>query len=57
MQDEWGNCALTAAIIGGHVTTATLLIEKGANVEYQNKVKGIDINCLLHYNLGVKDCL
>ena len=42
MQDEWGKTALARACIGDHVATAALLIENGANVEYQDKVKG---NC------------
>ena len=44
-QDEWGSTALRRACIGGHVETATLLINKEAAVNYLNKV----IN---HYNYG-----
>ena len=39
MQNEYGNTALLGACGEGHVTTAALLIEKGATVDYQNKVR------------------
>ena len=39
IQDEWGSTPLIRACIQGDLTTATLLIEKGANIEYQNKVR------------------
>ena len=39
MQDEYGETALIAACGQGHVTIAALLIEKGALVNYQNKVR------------------
>ena len=41
LQEEWGSTPLTAACIGGHVTTAALLIEKKASVSYINKVRYI----------------
>ena len=46
MQDEWGDTALIVACSAGHLTTAALLIVKGATVDYQNKVR------LLHYHYG-----
>ena len=39
VQNEWGSTPLTGACIGGNVTTAALLIEKGAQVNYINKVR------------------
>ena len=44
MQDEYGETALAAACIYGHVATAALLIEKKANVNFQNKVKSTVAN-------------
>ena len=37
-QDEWGNTALMEACRGGHVETARILLDHGANVDYQNGV-------------------
>ena len=39
MQDKYGHTALIGACSAGHVTTAALLIEKGATMDYQNKVR------------------
>ena len=39
IQDEWGSTALIIACIEGHVATATVLINKGATVNYLNKVR------------------
>ena len=39
MQDERGETALFAASGRGHLETATLLLQYGAVVNYQNKVK------------------
>ena len=41
MQNEYGSTPLMIACTAGQVTTAALLIEKGANVNYINKVKQI----------------
>lgn len=38
IQDELGDTALIEACDGGHVGTATLLIDYGARVDYKNKV-------------------
>ena len=38
MQDEFGDTALIEACDGGHVAVAALLIDKGARVNYKNKV-------------------
>ena len=38
MQSEYGATALIPACGEGHVMVATVLIEKGALVNYQNKV-------------------
>ena len=53
IQNEWGNTALIAACQWGHADTARILIEKGADVVYRNKVF-VDsmvtclLNCLLN---------
>ena len=39
IQNEWGVTPLIGACIGGNATTAALLIEKGAKVNYINKVR------------------
>ena len=39
MQDERGMTALFAASSGGHLETATLLLQYGAVVNYQSKVR------------------
>ena len=39
MQNEYGDTALLQACGEGHVMIAALLIENGALVNYQNKVK------------------
>ena len=38
MQDEYGEAALIGACAAGHVMVAAVLIEKGALVNYQNRV-------------------
>ena len=38
MQDEDGDTALIEACAGGHVETARILLDHGANVDHQNKV-------------------
>ena len=38
MQDKWGDTALIKACQRGHVETATVLFDHGANVNHQNKV-------------------
>ena len=38
MQNEYGDTALLGACGEGHVMVAAVLIEKGALVNYQNKV-------------------
>ena len=39
MQDDLGFTALGAACQQGHVDVARLLIERGAAIDYQNKVR------------------
>ena len=39
MQDEFGETALIAASREGHLTTAALLLDHGADVNKQNKVR------------------
>ena len=39
MQDEFGETALIAASQEGHLTTAALLLDHGADVNKQNKVR------------------
>ena len=39
MQDEFGETALIAAINKGHLSTAALLLDHGADVNKQNKVR------------------
>ena len=39
MQNEYGETALFAASTEGHLQTATLLLQHGAVVNYQNKVR------------------
>ena len=53
MQNELGESPLIIASCYGHVATCRLLIEHGATVDYQNKVRllyvyhhcGIDTHC------------
>ena len=53
MQDEFGESPLIKASYCGHVATCRLLIERGATVDYQNKVRllyvhhycGVDTHC------------
>jgi ankyrin repeat protein len=40
VQDEIGDTALINACQGGHIETARVLLDHGANVDYQNKVFG-----------------
>ena len=37
-QDEYGDTPLIAACRRGHVETARILLDHGANVDHQNKV-------------------
>ena len=39
IQEEWGVTPLSGACIEGNATTAALLIEKGAKVNYIDKVR------------------
>jgi ankyrin repeat protein len=39
IQDMYGNTPLINACRRGHVETARVLLDHGANVDYQNKVK------------------
>ena len=39
MQDELGETALIAAIRQDHISTATLLLDHGADINKQNKVR------------------
>ena len=39
MQNEFGNTALIAAVEQGHISTAALLLDHGADVNKQNKVR------------------
>ena len=39
IQEDWGSTPLTGACIGENPTTAALLIEKGAKVNYITKVR------------------
>ena len=39
MQDEFGDTALIAASAHGQITTAALLLDHGADVNKQNKVR------------------
>ena len=39
MQDSFGQTALLAAVYNGHIDVSTLLLEHGAVVSYQNKVR------------------
>ena len=38
MQDEFGDTPLLEACDQGHLKTASVLIEKGAYIDFQNKV-------------------
>ena len=38
LQDEHGDTPLMEACDGGHIATAILLIDKGASIDYKNKV-------------------
>ena len=38
MQDHLGYTALGTACVRGHIDVARLLVEKGAAIDYQNKV-------------------
>ena len=38
MQDKYGNTALIQACQYGHVETARILLDNGANVDHQNNV-------------------
>ena len=39
MQDELGDTALIAAVGQGHISTAALLLDHGADINKQNKVR------------------
>ena len=45
IQNEWGSTPLIGACIGGNPTTAALLIEKGAKVNYITKVRLLVAYC------------
>ena len=47
MQDERGNSALIEACQGGHVETARILLDHGANLHYQNGVLTFDLLMLV----------
>ena len=47
MQNEYGTTALIAACGEGHVMVAAVLIEKGALVNYQNKVSPLWLSCIV----------
>ena len=51
MQDEYGDTALLAACGAGHVMVAAVLIEKGALVNYQNKVSPLWLS-YIHAGVG-----
>ena len=46
MQDDLGFTALMNACASGHTATANLLIERGAEVEYHNKVRLL-VQCIV----------
>ena len=41
MQDDFGSTVLGIASQEGHVDVARLLIERGAPIDYQNKVRAV----------------
>ena len=41
MQDDFGGTALGITSQEGHVDVARLLIERGAAIDYQNKVRAV----------------
>ena len=41
MQNDLGSTALGTACAQGHVDVAQLLIERGAAIDYQNKVRAV----------------
>ena len=41
MQDDFGLTALVVASHEGHVDVARLLIERGAAIDYQSKVRAV----------------
>ena len=51
LQDKWGNTALSRACACGHVETARVLLDHGANVDYQNKVAKLSLILKLHENV------
>ena len=59
MQDDYGDTALIPACGAGHVMVAAVLIEKGALVNYQNKVSPLwlsymhaAVRCNINYYLS-----
>ena len=46
MQDEFGDTPLIEACDGGYVAIAALLVDKGARIDYKNKVANY---CLFVY--------
>ena len=38
VQNDFGNTALVAAVVKGHLHIAEILVKNGANVNYRNKV-------------------
>ena len=47
MQNEYGTTALIPACGEGHVMVAAVLIEKGALVNYQNRVSPLWLSCIV----------
>ena len=43
MQDSYGDAPLTVACGGGHADVATFLMDKGAVVNFQNKVTTMEL--------------
>ena len=41
MQDDFGSTALVISCEEGHVDVARLLIERGAAIDYQDKVRAV----------------
>ena len=50
MQDDLGFTALGAASQEGHVEVTRLLIERGATIDYQNKVRAVITVQYVHHH-------
>ena len=50
IQDEYGFTALGIACQEGHIEVASLLIDYGASVTYQNKVSLLEISYCVYVN-------